>query len=361
MDLLRDTYAEINLNHLAHNTKLMRRQIGDSVKMAAVLKANAYGHGACEIADTLLQNGADLLAVATLSEAVVLRQTYPDAELFIMGHTPDRLLQTAYEHNCIITLFTYEQAEILNRFRGARVHLKIDTGFHRLGFSCDSKSVHRIGQIARLGNLRIEGIFTHLALSHTQGDQLQFEQFMWFIGELERMGLSVLHQHICDSIATTRYPNYRLNMVRLGAILYGMLGTGQDLPVKQVLKLKSRLSRVAPVKKGEGVSYDYFWKAKEDTLIGTLPIGYADGYPRQLTHGGTVYLNGVHAPIAGIVCMDQLMVDLHDVPNAKEGDEVVLYGADEGLPISEIARLCQTNKNDILARISARVPRVYIK
>ncbi|MEN8116629.1 MAG: alanine racemase [Bacteroidota bacterium] len=358
--LLRDTYAEIDLEKIAHNIRVMKDVVGPDVAIAAVAKANGYGHGAVEITPILIENGADLLAVATLSEALELKKAYPKYDVMIMGYTPDHLLKIAFDYGCIITIFSHKQAEILNKLGSTRIHFKIDTGFHRLGLSCDEESVKTVQKITSLKNLKVEGIFSHLALSDKEGDAEQFKRFTNFIKQLEDKNIDIKFRHLCDSIATTRYPEYRLNMVRLGAILYGMSGKGQKLPVKQAFTLKSKLSHITFVKKGKGVSYDYFWKAKKDSIIGTLPIGYADGYPRRLTHNGIVSVHGKHVPIAGVICMDQLMIDLSEVPEAKPGDEVILYGDEAGLPISKIALLCQTNKNEILSRITTRVPRVYI-
>lgn len=366
---LRDTRVIVDLDNIAWNMKLIDEMTGPDVAVMAVVKANGYGHGSIAIAPTLIENGACYLAVATLSEALQLRAAYPDYPLFILGHTPDRLLHYVVEQNITQTIFTLQQAEMLNALaadlhRKARVHIKVDTGFHRLGQSPSADFAEEICRMFDLENLEIEGIFSHLALAGSKEDEAQYRSFCDFIAILEKRGCTFTYKHIADSIATVDYPQYRMNMVRPGAILYGMRGfETENVPIRQAMTFKTAISQLHAVPKGEGVSYDYLWKASRDSLIATLPFGYADGYPRNMRDKGYVLIGGVKAPLVGVLCMDQCMADVTDVPGVCCGMEAVIYGdgTDGSMTVAEAAALAETNKNDIIARITARPPREYIR
>lgn len=367
--LLRDTFLEVNLDNIAYNMKSIKKMVGENVAIAAVVKANGYGHGAVGIAKELLENGADYLAVATLTEALDLRRHFSDYKIFIMGFTPNRFLEIAVLNNITLTIFSLEQAKILDQIglkfnKRPVVHIKYDTGFNRLGFRDSQESIEEIEKICRLPNIHVEGIFSHLALVNKEEDDKQYKRFNKAIEILSGRGVEFRYQHIEDSISAVDYPEYRLNMIRPGAIIYGIKGFHYGtLDLKQVLTFKTKLYNVKKILKGEGVSYDYLWKAERDSIIGTMPFGYADGYPRNLRDKGFVTIGGKRAPIIGVICMDQCMVDLTDIDGVKEGDEVIIYGdgMDNSMDIQSASSLAATNKNEILSRISMRVPRVYIK
>lgn len=357
--LLRTTHVEINKQHLKHNYNIVKALLKPDVLVLVVVKANGYGHGLIEVAELFWNAGANIIGVATLSEALKIKNYNKSIEVLVMGHTPDEYLATAVNHNCILTISTLEQGKLLSNIGNARVHLKVDTGFHRLGMSWKDDGIEIATELLKVDNISVEGIFSHIALSNAEEDYVQFERFIHFTESLKKKGITIPTRHICDSIASTRYPDFQLDMVRLGAILYGMQARDQKLPVREAFSLKSKISNLVYVKAGEGVSYDYMWRAKEDTLIATIPIGYADGYPRSMTHNGIVSIRGQHVKVAGIICMDQMMVDVTGISNVIEGDEVLLYDFEAELPISKIAELCKTNKNEILTRITDRVPRIY--
>lgn len=367
--LLRDTFLEVNLDNIAYNMKSIKKMVGENVAIAAVVKANGYGHGAVGIAKELLESGADYLAVATLTEALDLRRHFSDYKIFIMGFTPNRFLEIAVLNNITLTIFSLEQAKILDQIglkfnKRPVVHIKYDTGFNRLGFRDSQESIEEIEKICRLPNIHVEGIFSHLALVNKEEDDKQYKRFNKAIEILSGRGVEFRYQHIEDSISAVDYPEYRLNMIRPGAIIYGIKGFHYGtLDLKQVLTFKTKLYNVKKILKGEGVSYDYLWKAERDSIIGTMPFGYADGYPRNLRDKGFVTIGGKRAPIIGVICMDQCMVDLTDIDGVKEGDEVIIYGdgRDNSMDIQSASSLAATNKNEILSRISMRVPRVYIK
>jgi len=361
--LLRDTVVRVNLSTIAENMRLIAEMCGPDVAVMPVIKANGYGHGAVGIAPTLMEAGAAYLAVATLTEALELREAYPDYPLFILGHTPDRLCDLVVKNRITQTVVSLSQAKALSAAavragQTAKIHLKVDTGFHRLG-SYDEEELY---QITQLPGLETEGIFSHLALVNEEEDQKQFDLFTDMIARLEARGCHFRYKHIDDSISLVDYPQYRLNMVRPGALVFGLRGFSKGyLPVRQCISFESRISQIHLVKKGEGVSYDYLWRAPEDTRVGTLPFGYADGYPRNMRDKGYVTIHGVKCPILGVICMDQCMVDLSAVPQAKEGDLGIIYGNGENntMTIEEAAGLAGSNKNEIVARILSRPPRVY--
>jgi len=367
--LLRDTILEVDLDSIAYNMRNIREMVGDKVAVAAVVKANGYGHGSVGIAETLLTEGADYLAVATLNEGLELRNKFPDAKILVMGHTPDRLLEEVVTNDLTQCIFTREQGENLdllgNKYgKKPHIHIKYDTGFNRLGLVHGMESIKEIEKICSLSNIYVEGIFSHLALAGPDENRVQYERFIWAIEELKKRGIIFRYRHIEDSIAAVDFPDYRLDMIRPGAIVYGIKGfRNGELRLRQAIRFKSRLSNVKSVKKGEGVSYDFLWKAPRDSIIGTIPFGYGDGYPRNLYNKGYVVINGEKAPIVGVICMDQCMVDVTHIKNVEPGSECIIYsdGRDGAMTIEEAALLSGTNKNDIMSRISMRVPRVYLK
>lgn len=369
VQILRDTVVQVDLDKIAFNMRNIKNMVGKDVAISAVVKSNGYGHGAVGIAKTLIENGADYLAVATLNEAIELRKHFKEYNIFIMGYTRDELLEYVVKNDITQSVFSYNQAKILNELgekhnKNPKVHIKYDTGFNRLGFRDSEESILEIEKICHLQNIYVEGIFSHLALVGKAENRIQYDKFIKAIEKLENKNLKFKYKHIEDSIASVDYPEYRMNMIRPGAIIYGIKGFHfGSLDLKQALTFKTKISHIKSIEKGEGVSYDYLWKAKKDAIIGTLPFGYGDGYPRNLRDKSYVTIHGKRAAIIGVICMDQCMVDLTHIPEAKVGDEVTIYGDGRGntLDIHEISKLAETNKNEIMSRISMRSPRIYIK
>ncbi|WP_326907610.1 alanine racemase [Sedimentibacter sp. MB31-C6] len=367
--LLRDTYVEINLDNIGYNVSKIKEFVGKDVAITAVVKANGYGHGAVNIAPTIMENGADYLAVATLTEALELRKHYKNYNILIMGYTPDEYLNYVVESNITQTIFSFNQAEILNELgvknnKNSVVHIKYDTGFNRLGFKNNQDSIAEIVKMKKLKNITLEGIFSHFALTSKNDDDIQYNKFMNAIRQLEDKGMKFKYKHICDSISGVDYPEYRLNMIRPGSLIYGLKSFEDDtIVLKQAMTFKSKIYHIKTLEEGEGVSYSYSWKANRKSIIGTLPFGYADGYLRSMRDKGIVTIHGKKAPIIGVICMDQCMVDLTDIPEAQIGDEVIIYGdkTNNTIDIEEMSKLAGTNKNDIVCRITMRTPRVYIK
>ena len=359
-----DTTITIDLDRLGRNMDAVRQMAGEDVAVMAVIKANGYGHGAVEIAPTLLAHGARYLAVARLEEALPLREAYRDAPLFVLGYTPDRLLETAVEHRIALTIFTAHQARLLGE-AGERlgvipcVHLKVETGFNRLG----TDDVDELRAILRVPNLYAEGIYSHLALKDRPSDEIQLAKFLHIVQTLEKEGHTFRYKHIADSISAVDYPDFRLDMIRPGAILYGMKSFESDcITVEPVMSMQTRIARLRRVQPGEGVGYDLDWVAEQPSMIATLPFGYADGYPRALGGKGYVTIRGIKCPLVGILCMDQCVADVTGVPDVQEGDEALIYGdgTQNTLSVAEAAALAGCNKNEILCRLTQRPARVFV-
>lgn len=369
MDATARTWAEVNLDAVAHNLAEARRLLPAGVKIAAVLKADAYGLGAAAVGGVLREGGADMLAVACLPEALELRRLYPDISILVLGYTPENWLAEAVAARITLTVGSLGQAQAVSRAAQAggttaRIHVKVDTGFHRLGIPAGPAAAAEIGRIVQCPHLIAEGIFTHLALVSRPEDQKQFALFTQLLEALERQGVRFAIRHVDDSIGMVRYPEYRLDMVRPGAFLYGVRPSRFSDPsvtLAMPLAFKTRIVRVAGIEKGEGVSYDFTYVAPRRGRVGTLPVGYVDGYPRCLSNKAEVLVRGRRARVVGLICMDQCMIDLTDIPEAREGDEVLLFGhsAEGDVPLEEVADWAGTNRNDILSGVGRRVPRVY--
>lgn len=379
--MIRDTRFEIDLDVLARNARNVRSFLDDGAQgrrpaLCAVVKADAYGLGAVRVAAEFARNGADMLAVACIQEALEIARSFggaPPVPILVMGHTPDDALAAAVAAGIRTTIFDHRQAQLLSRAaaktgRPAIVHIKIDTGFNRLGIKPDGATGDLLGAIGALPGLEFEGIFTHLALCDAETDRKQFELFMATVAEAEGRGLRFRYRHVCDSIGLARYPAYRLDLVRAGAILYGArpsnapLAAGLDVGVP--FALRTRISRLRHIAEGEGVGYDFTWRAPAGgAVIATLPVGYVDGYRRCLSNKASVLVRGKRAPVVGLVCMDQMVVDATGISGASEGDEVLLFGrtsqGDGEIGLMEMANWAGTNRNEILASIGRRVPRVY--
>lgn len=367
--LMRNTWVEIDLDAIEYNLIQARKYIKPETKIAGVIKANAYGHGAVPIAKALIKNGIDMLAVACLSEAIEVRKHCSEIPILVMGHTVDNKLKFAVEQNITTTIFSLEQAKILSELgavlkKEAIVHLKINTGFNRIGFNLSEDTIDIITEIYNMKNIKIEGIFTHFALKTFETDKQQYDLFVNLISKLESKEINIPIKHICDGIGMVEYPDFHLDMIRLGSFMYGVKTESMDDGVLKLdINFKTQISQINKIKKGEGVGYGYNFVAQRDSLIGTLPVGYADGYMRCLGNKGEVSIKGKRALVIGRICMDQCMIDLTDIPEAREGDEVVLLGesSDDVITLSELADKIDTNRNEILSIIGRRVPRVYIE
>jgi alanine racemase len=372
--LSRAVWAEINLDNLAHNMKEVRRITNKNSKITAVIKADGYGHGAVAIAETLLENGADRFAVATLSEAIQLKTFFPNIETMVLGYTPFNLAEEVIKYNIIQTIYTLEEAKEFSKIavslnKKIIVHIKLDTGMNRLGMVYNDEIIDTILEISKLDNLIIEGIFTHFAAADEidkEYTRQQVEKYKYIINNLEEKGLYIPIKHVSNSAGIIDLPEFNFDMVRAGIMLYGLYpskNVNHDIVnLKEVMCLKAQVSFVKTLDAGSGVSYGLKYKCDKQSLVATLPIGYADGYTRMLSGKAKVMVNGSKVPVIGNICMDQCIIDVTGL-EVKIGDEVILFGGNDlnGISIDSIADLLNTINYEIVCMIDKRVPRVYIK
>jgi alanine racemase len=371
---IRPAYAEINLDNLIHNMREIKRLSIAETKVMAVIKADGYGHGATKIAQVLLDNGADALAVAVLDEAIELRQAGIIAPIFILGYTQPERSEEVVKYDLEQSIFSFESAEALSKAAKAQnktvsVHVKIDTGMGRVGLQPDNESVEIIKEISNLASLKIKGIFTHFATAdeiNKNYTQMQFDKFNWICTKLEEQGIKIEVKHCGNSATIIDLPTMHLNMVRAGIMMYGLAPSNEvmlnKLELKQVMSLKVRITHIKEIEAGQSVSYGRRFTADKKTMIASLPIGYADGYTRLLTGKAEALVKGQRVPVVGSICMDQCMIDVTGIEDVKVGDEVVLFGhqGEEYISIDEVAKKLGTINYEIVCMISRRIPRVYV-
>lgn len=352
-------YAEIDLAAIRHNIKTIKEKTGK--KLLVVIKANAYGHGAKKISQ-VCKDLADYFAVATIEEAITLREDGIENPILILGYVSPEYFSDLAKYDIEQTVFDYESASLLAK-AGCKAHIAVDTGMGRIGFIPNDESIEVIKKIYALDGLKIEGIFTHFATADEKDKEFtlkQYDMFSRFCERLEEEGVHIPTKHVANSATIIDLPQYSLDMVRSGIITYGLKPSYDvgDIDIRPALKLKTHVVNVKTVPRGTPISYGRTYVTESERVIATIPVGYADGYPRALSNKGRVVINGKYAPITGRVCMDQFMVDVTDIPSVKIGDEVSLI--DNMLPVEEIADLEGTINYEIVCKISDRVPRIYI-
>lgn len=372
LEEIRPVWAEINLDNLAHNIREVRKHTDKDALVTAVVKANGYGHGSVEISRTFLDNGADRLAVALLTEAIELRKGNITEPILILGYTPPTQYEKLLEYNIIQTIYNYEDAKILSNKavelgKKATIHIKIDSGMGRIGFLPTEDSIKDIINISKLPNIYVEGIFTHLA----KADEIdkshameQFEKYMKVVNNLEKHGLSIPLKHVSNSAGIIDIPKFNLNMVRAGIMIYGFYPSEEvekNMKLKPAMTLKAKISHLKVVPKGTGISYGQIFVTEKESKIATIPIGYADGFTRMLTGKAEVTVRGKRAKIVGKICMDQCMIDVTNIDDVKLGDEVVIFGYGLDCPSAdELASKLGTINYEIVCMVGRRVPRVYM-
>lgn len=370
------TWAEVDLDAIAHNMREIRRITNENAQIMAVVKADAYGHGFMETAKTLLENGADRLAVAVLQEGKQLRSRGVDVPILILGASGPEDAEDIINFDITPNVFDYEFAKALSytaekKEKVTKVHIKLDTGMSRIGFVVDDgdneEIINEILKVSRLPYIEIEGIFSHFATSDESDRQytlLQFERFMRVVKALEERGLHIPIKHICNSAGIMMYPEMHLDMVRPGVILYGMYPSNEvdksRLDLIPAMTLKSSITLVKEVEPGRGVSYGKEYITDSITKIATVPIGYADGYLRKIAKKGRMLVNGVKVPIIGRICMDQCMIDVTNVHNIDRGDEAIIFGR-EGITIDDLAGWLETINYEVACVIGKRIPRIYTR
>lgn len=371
---LRRTWAEIDLDALAHNYRRARALIGPRVRYLGVVKADAYGHGAVQAGRCLEELGADYLAVSSLDEARELRQNGIRGPILILGHTPPEMTEQLMEYNLTQTVSALAKAEAYNAAAAARggrlrVHIKVDTGMSRLGFLVRGRhfdgGVDAIARACALPHLEAEGVFTHFSAADEDGEEdaaytrEQFRVFMAVLEALERRGRTFPIRHCANSGALARYPEMYLDMVRPGIALYGAGGDRERLDLRPVMRLKSCVSTIKHFDPETDISYGRTFRTRGETRVGVLPIGYADGLFRALSNRAAVWTKWGPAPILGRICMDMTMVDLTGLPEVRVGTEVEIFGAHQ--PADALAATLGTIPYELTCAVSKRVPRLYLR
>ncbi len=370
----RPAWAEIDLAAIVHNLHELRRVTKPGTRLMAVVKANAYGHGAVPVSKTVLAAGADYLGVAILEEAQELRSAGISAPILILGFNPAEQALEAVKLDLAQTVSSLEGAEAISRAavtlgKTTKVHVKIDTGMGRLGFLTGFDTAPEILKIARLPGIEVEGLFTHLAAADSVDKKYtyeQYEKFMEIDARLKKLGLHIPVKHAANSAAVIDLPDLHLEMVRPGVSIYGLYPSGEvdrnKVDLIPALSLKAKAVHVKTVPAGTSISYGRTFITTRETTVATIPVGYADGYTRLFSRKARVIIHGQQVPVLGTICMDQFMVDVSEVPAVKIGDEVVLLGqqGEEKITADELAGLIGTINYEIVCMISARVPRVYV-
>lgn len=367
------TWTEIDLSNLEHNYRALRAMLPQGCRFLGVVKADAYGHGAVQVARRLETLGAEYLAVACLDEALELRQARITTPILILGYTPTERAEALLDNGITQTVYDVEMARALSNAAAAagktlKIHVKADTGMSRLGWLCggedQSAAVEAIAQVCALPGLEAEGIYTHFA--NADGDEdytmLQFTRFLDLLEALKERGITFAIRHCAASAAALKFPCTHLDMVRPGIALYGHYPDpsceGMDGPgLRPVMTLKTRVASVKTVPAGTPVSYGCTHVLDRETKLAALTIGYADGLPRLCSDKLEVLIGGQRAPVVGRICMDMCMADVTGLDVAP-GDEVEVFG--EHLPIEDVAALAGTIQYELLCAVSPRVHRAYL-
>ena len=379
MDFLRRTWAEIDLDDAIYNFEHIKR-LADGRSVMPVVKADAYGHGANVLTKIYEQNGADGFAVSNINEAIKLRKYGIKRDILVLGFTPIKYINQMYAFNITQTVYCKEYAEQLSKAAASnnfviKAHFKVDTGMCRIGFDSRNKefcSILEITDCLKLPNLEFEGIFTHFSSADSVDEEdiafsdKQYELFCQTVDRLKSQGFDFKYVHCCNSAASALRGTNNGNLIRPGIILYGLSPSARlDIGYEQrpIMSVKSAVSMIKTINKGDAVSYGRTFIANREMKVATVPIGYADGYPRTMSNRGYVLINGRKAPIIGRVCMDQMTVDVTNIEDVNIDTVVTVIGRDGEFVITldDIAEVCDTISYEIMCNISIRMPRVYIK
>lgn len=363
--------ALVDLSALEWNIRQIKERLAHGVKLMAVVKADAYGHGFSGLYPTFKACGVDQYAVAFWQEGARLRERGVTEPILILGDTMEEEMEEAVRYDLMPAIFTetmagaYSRAAVRAGIRG-RVHIKLDTGMGRIGFPCVSETAEAIGRIGELPGISIEGIFSHFARAD-EADKTdakrQYERFRWMLKQLEQRGIRIPERHIDNSAAIMEMEDTQQSMVRAGIILYGLYPSREvdrtRLRLLPVMRWVSHVSFVKKVPAGTPIGYGGAYVTSRPSVIATIPVGYADGYSRGLSGRGSVRIRGQEAPVLGRVCMDQFMADVTEIPEVCRGDEAILLG--EEMTAERMADLLGTISYEVVCDISGRVPRIYEK
>ncbi|MBO5371280.1 MAG: alanine racemase [Lachnospiraceae bacterium] len=369
-------YAKIDLDAVHFNIKSIIGKIAENTKIIAVIKADGYGHGAVEIAEEIEPYEKVYgFAVATADEAFILRRNGIQKPILVLGYTYEEDYEKLLRKQVCFTVYTYEMAEKIAKTaikmqQTAKVHIKIDTGMSRIGYQVTEETAEEIVKISKLPGLEIEGMFTHFAKADETDKTAtyqQLENYKKMLKLLEERNISIPIKHCSNSAGIVEIPEANMDVVRAGIILYGLWPSDEvsreAIELKPVMELKSKIIYIKTLEAGRSISYGGTYTLKEPRVIATIPVGYADGYPRSLSNTGYVLIHGKKAPIVGRVCMDQFMVDVTDIPDAKILDTVTLLGQDNGafLGMEELGELSDRFNYEFACDIGKRIPRVFYK
>ncbi len=364
-------FARINMDNLRHNIEQMKSKLKPDMKVLAVVKADAYGHGAVGVA-TRIRDLADYYGVATVDEAIELRNAGITEPILIIGYTDSEDFSKLVEYNITQTVYDVSECEKLSALglsmnTKIKVHLKVDTGMGRIGFSISEDGVKKALAIKDMKGLDVEGIFTHYARADEYDKSYTYcqkEKFLSFIKALEAGGMTFRLKHIDNSAGTMEIDDHEFDMVRLGIVTYGLYPSeevDQSVDIRPVMSLISHVSHVKTVPMGTSISYGGTYVTDRERVIATVTVGYADGYPRAQSNIGRVIIRGEYAPIVGRVCMDQLMIDVTDISGVSVKDEVILIGGteDKYISVEEVALPANSFNYELICHIGRRVPHVY--
>ncbi len=377
--------AEVDLEAIAHNVAELRKITHPAAKVMAVVKADAYGHGAEKVAEVALKNGAEVLGVARINEGIALREAGFTVPIQIFGYTPLSLAENLIRYALTQTVFSYQSASALSGLaistgNKIRIHIKVDTGMGRLGLATDcgeiscsdlsltQGSLKQVESIFMLRGIIPEGIMTHFSSADSLDKSYarkQFSIFLDFMDQLKKRGIEFGVRHAANSAAVMEMPETHLDLVRPGISIYGLYPSDEVdrtiIRLKPAMSLKTCVVHVKKIPEGFSVSYSRTFQTRKNTTVATVSAGYADGYNRLLSSCGSMLVHGKRAPVIGRVCMDLTMLDVSHIPGVAVGDEAVVFGAqnDEYLHVDEMAKMLNTINYEILTGITARVPRIY--
>ncbi|PEA55414.1 alanine racemase [Bacillus pseudomycoides] len=371
----RDTIVEINLDAVKHNVREFKKCVNDeNVAMMAAVKANGYGHGAIQVAKAAIEEGVSHIAVAFVDEGIELREAGITVPILVLGYTPEEAVEDAIEYDIMMTVYRIEDVRniecIAERMqKKACIQIKIDTGMSRIGLQ-EEEVVPFLQELQKMQHVEVEGIFTHYSTADEVDKTytlIQKDLFEKAVNTAKEMGIHFPLIHSSNSAGTMELNNEFQNMVRVGIGIYGMYPSKEvdhkTVTLQPILTLKSKVAHVKQAKQGRGVSYGNTYVATGEEWVATIPIGYADGFSRQLSSKGYALINGVRVPIIGRVCMDQLMLDVTKAMPVHVGDEVVFYGkqGNEEIAVEEVADMLGTINYEVTCMLDRRIPRVYKK
>lgn len=366
------TYAKIDLDAILHNINEVKKRINQRVKVMAVIKADGYGHGSTVLGD-FLKNEVDYYGVATIEEAIELREYGITLPILILGYTSPSQYSAIIKYDITQTIYNIETAKEMSKTavqcgKKAKIHIALDTGMTRIGFAANEAGVLEVEEVFTLSNLIVEGLFTHFSCADEVDksySELQINRYDNFVELLEHRGRHIPIKHMCNSAGIMEFDHHRFDMVRSGIITYGLYPSEDvnknAIELKPALEWKTHVVNVKTVDAGRGVSYGKTYITKGKTKIATVSIGYADGYPRALSSKGKVLIHGEYAPIIGRICMDQMMIDVTHIDNVKIEDEVTLVGNDGyySISVEELANMAGSFNYEFVCGIGKRVPRIY--